>query len=224
MKCGHMLHTKDLVPVFSFFLQKGRCRYCKSKLSLQYPVVELLGGFVFFLTFWRTSSDYGLWSVENIITFLVFAFIFSTLIVMSVYDTKHFILPWKIMRLYLIVAFLGGILLALTTGVLAFENFVAGFITAAPFFAIWHFSKGKLIGFGDIELMIGIGFLMGVQNGYAAILLGFWSGLIFIFLKMLSTRKLLSGKTQIPFGPFLAFGFFITFVLGINLSHLLFGI
>lgn len=126
------------------------------------------------------------------------------------------------MRIFLIFSFLGPLVYGFLTSGVTLEHFVAGFITAFPFWALWYFSRGRFIGFGDVELMCGFGFLFGISGGFAAALLGFWAGAIFVFLKIIFTGKMLSGKTQIPFGPFLAIGAFTVFLLDVTLRSFIF--
>ncbi len=223
-KCGHTLRSHDLIPVLSFIFLKGRCRYCKLRMSLQYPLVEILTAVIFILLYYKLGSENVITSITGNLMFAYYAFVFSLLIAMSVYDLRHYILPWKIMRIFLVVAFLGPIAYNFFNFGVSLENFVCGFITAFPFWALWYFSKGRLIGFGDVLLMCGIGFLLGISGGFAAIILGFWAGAIFVFLKVVFTGKLMSGKTQIPFGPFLAIGAFVAFILNISLSTFVIGI
>ncbi|MBU2263542.1 prepilin peptidase, partial [Patescibacteria group bacterium] len=83
--CGKNLKWHELIPVVSFIIQKGRCRNCKSRISIQYPIVELLTGLIFLLTFHVTG--YSL-----LITNYYFI-IFSLLIVIAVYDLRHQIIP-----------------------------------------------------------------------------------------------------------------------------------
>lgn len=218
VRCGHVLHSNDLIPVLSFLMLGGRCRYCKTRLSIQYPIVEMATAVLFVLLAWRIGMDYSLLSFMGLLSFTLHAIAFCLLIAMSVYDIHHFVLPWKLMRKFLIVAFATPIILGIFSDGISLENFVSGFIVAFPLWAVWYFSRGRMIGFGDIQLMCGFGFLLGISGGFAAVILGFWIGAAFIFLKMLLTFKLLSGKTQIPFGPFLVAGLFVAFLFNITMS------
>lgn len=224
MRCGHILSGKDLVPVFSYLALGGRCRYCRSKISVQYALVEITTSFVFLMIAMKISSVFEILSLGWIVSFILYAAVFSLLIAMSVYDFHHFILPWKLMRKFLVLSFMTPVVLGILGNGVSYQNFVSGFIVAFPLWAVWYFSRGRMIGFGDVQLMCGFGFLLGISGGFAAILLGFWIGAGFIFLKMILTRKILDGKTQIPFGPFLAIGAFLAFVFGINMTSFFFSL
>ena len=221
--CSHTLSTLDLVPVISYVCLMGRCRYCKLKISKQYPIVEIVTSLAFVGIFYRVVAISGGDITTIILYFIYFATIFSLLISMAVYDIKHFILPWSLMKIFLVFTFVGSIVIAFLSNNLSFLNFVSGFIVALPFWAIWYLSKGRLIGFGDILLMIGFGFMLGINGGYSATIFGFWIGALYFVLKMILTRNFISGKTVVPFGPFLIAGLYFTFLTGITLTSLVLG-
>jgi leader peptidase (prepilin peptidase) / N-methyltransferase len=85
--CKHSLAWYDLVPVFSFLLLLGKCRYCRAKISVQYPIVELCTGFIFILIFWSLGFNwelgFGNWDFIKLCFMLYIA---SSLIVIFVYD------------------------------------------------------------------------------------------------------------------------------------------
>ena len=86
--CKHKLSWRDLIPVFSFLILKGKCRYCQQKISWQYPLVELVTGFLFFLVFHYTRYD---------IPYIVYGLIITAfLIIIFVYDLKHYLIPDKV--------------------------------------------------------------------------------------------------------------------------------
>ena len=93
--CGKKLSWFELIPLISFTIQNGKCRTCKSKISWQYPIVELISGFVFLIIFMR-------FGVGDIPLFLYTAILAGLLIVISVYDVMHKIIPDGLV--YLLVA------------------------------------------------------------------------------------------------------------------------
>jgi leader peptidase (prepilin peptidase)/N-methyltransferase len=225
-KCGHELGSKDLVPVLSFLFLRGRCRYCKLRMSRQYITVELITGFVFLLVAHKLFSNIDLVSLPNMalllvpfLKFILYSIAFSLLIVLSVYDVKHYILPWRIMRFFLLISlcvFLCSILFSavdfswLYLGI----KLLGAVLVPLPFYILWLLSKGRLIGFGDIELMAGFGLLLGLLGGYLAVIFGFWLGALFVVCKLCITMKPLNPKSMIPFGPFLSFGALIALLYG----------
>ncbi|MGI6113901.1 MAG: prepilin peptidase, partial [Mahellales bacterium] len=83
-KCGNSLKPRDLVPLLSYIFVKGRCRYCKEPISIRYPLVELLSGFLFLLVYYQ----YGLSLISVCYIILVSCLIAATFI-----DIEHGIIP-----------------------------------------------------------------------------------------------------------------------------------
>lgn len=221
MTCKKKLSWYELIPVFSFLAQKGKCRGCGEKISWQYPIVEMLTGLVFFVIFY--SSTRGLpFFIEDFLSYQIFSLIylwivFSVLIVITVYDIKHKIIPDSLSFLFAGLAFvslfLGG------SGSLNWTDLLAGPILATPFAFLWLISKGRWIGFGDAKLALGIGWFMGLVDGISSVVLAFWIGSVFgVFLILLSKLQTLffkdvkfTIKSEIPFAPFLILGMVLIF-------------
>jgi leader peptidase (prepilin peptidase)/N-methyltransferase len=225
MVCSKTLHWYELVPIGSFFTQGGKCTNCKTKISWQYPVVEAVTGFVFVLLYYRFGYLMAGTPLLFGILFAYYAFIFCLFIVLSAYDIKHKILPNQFIILFASVALIGTFLLKGDAIVLHLPNYtqiLAGIILPAPFSLIWLLSKGKWMGLGDAKFMIGIGFLLGLSAGVSAIMISFWIGaiasIIMVVLGSHLGKKGVTLKSAIPFGPFLALGTFIVFLMGIDIS------
>ncbi len=202
--CKHELSWPDLFPVFSFLFLKGKCRYCKSKISWRYPLVELLTALIFLLIFNLQISNLKILNIA-------FAFyIACVLIIIFVYDLKHYIIPDKI--LFPAIGIVGLVrILDFSFGILTFNHLLSYFfavIVAAGFFlAIFLVSKGKWMGFGDVKLAVLMGLLLGLINVLVALFLAFFFGAIIgITLMAFRGKKL---KSEIPFGPFLILGTFM---------------
>ena len=220
MSCGKTLTWKELVPIFSFVAQKGACRKCKSKISWQYPLVEFLAGAVFvliFLSFPPVSALAGLTTLVQIIAACL-------LLVISVYDIKHKIIPDV-----LVYAFDGLALLSIFVGgsswlhVPSLSMLLAGPILALPFALLWAISKGKWMGLGDAKLVIGLGWLLGISAGVNAIILAFWIAAVVSVIWLYVVYGKFKHKTEIPFGPYLIVGFYLVLLFGIQVLdvHLL---
>lgn len=225
MTCNRNLRWFELIPIFSFLVQSGKCRRCRSKISSQYPLVEFLTGivFVFIATKYIYLLDISFWSYVLVVA--LFAFIFSLLIVISVYDFRHKIIPDKLVYLFILVSFLSifinysGVPHLFSWPTLI--NLISGPVLALPFVLIWLFSKGRLMGLGDGKLIVGIGWLLGMFSGICALFLSFWIGTIVSLILLLISKKKITMKTEIPFAPFLIISTFITFFLGWDLFSLL---
>jgi leader peptidase (prepilin peptidase)/N-methyltransferase len=229
MKCGYQLKFYDLFPIFSYLFLRGKCRKCGSKISIQYPLVELLTGTLFLgllLHFQPYFESIGLTA------FLFFwnALIFSILIIIFVYDLRHKIIPNELSYAFAALTFLQVIItfpLGSEVKLINWLDLLAGPIMFFPFWALWFVSKGRWIGLGDGKLAIGIGWYLGFVYSISAIVLSFWIGAFFsiIFLlidRLKSSHENITMKTEIPFAPFLILGILIEFfwrvdVLGLKL-------
>lgn len=231
MNCNRELRWYELIPVLSFLIQSGKCRRCASKISHQYPLVELITGLMFTLVAYKFLPilyvSYGLY----IFYVVLFVFIFSLLIVISVYDLRHKIIPDKLVFVFIIVSFFSLFVnLFLYEPVFTtptFVNLISGPLLALPFVLLWFFSKGKLMGLGDGKLILGIGWMLGLSAGIFAIIVSFWIGTIVSLLLMFLSKNLsaqagkMSMKTEIPFAPFLIISALITFLFNFNLFSLI---
>jgi prepilin signal peptidase PulO-like enzyme (type II secretory pathway) len=221
--CRRELKAIDLVPILSFLMFKGRCRTCKSKISWQYPSVELLTGVLFAATF-AFYSPLLLTNLNQFILNIVFGFVIMALLVLiTVYDLKHKIIPDVFVYTFSIVALVYSFLSVDVFGSLIISNpglmyLIAGPVLAAPFYILWLISAGTWMGLGDAKLALGIGWLLGLIKGGAAIAIGFYIGAIvalFILLfNWLFKRKGISLKSEIPFAPFLITGLLTVFFFG----------
>lgn len=222
--CGKTLSAMELIPVISFLMLRGKCKKCKSRISFQYMAVELLTGLVFLLIFLKFLG-----SLSTLPLFLLtFYFLtFSILIVIGVYDLKHTVVPDRLSLLFALISlgglffFKGGAYLFSFPGYL---DLLAGPILFLPFFMLWFFSKGTLIGLGDGKLAVGMGWMLGLVGGASAMILSFWIGAVFSIFFMLVDSVFRQGKiglkTEIPFAPFMIAGAFIAFLSDIDILSL----
>jgi prepilin signal peptidase PulO-like enzyme (type II secretory pathway) len=195
-KCSHKLGILDLIPVFSFIFLKGKCRYCKSKISTQYMLTEIATGILFSLIYLY---------LNNIIFWL---FIISVFIIIFIIDLKTFIIPDKILiptiliSMFYVILFQGDII----------NRLIGAGVWFLFFLGINVISKGKWMGFGDVKLAILLGFLISWPNILMAMFLSFFLGAIIGVGLILIKKK--GMKTEVPFAPFLITGTVITLFLG----------
>ncbi len=221
--CGSTLSTIELFPILSFLFQKGRCRSCESRISFQYPFVEFLLG-ITFLGLWFMFSPSPLTHLFNSI---LYALVFFYLIAIAVYDFRHGIIPNRFVYPLLGIASLVTFLFPQNAYFI--EGIAAGSFFFLCFFALWFFSKGKLLGLGDAKLVSVFGLILGFPLGLSAIVLSFWIAALyalFLFSKkympafistLNSKHPRITMKTEVPFAPFLISGFYIVFFTGFNL-------
>lgn len=219
MSCRAQLRFYELVPLFSYIFLRGRCRTCCSRISIQYPLVELISGIIFASLFWKFQSWFWTDPRLFLINFIFYSLAFLILLAISTYDIKHKIIPDE-MSLALGVISLAGLFLFCTGGVAIhtpkLTDFLAGVYLFLPFALLSLGSRGAWMGFGDAKLALSLGWLLGVARGLSGVVLAFWIGTIAGVFLMLGKKKY-GLKSEIPFAPFLAIGAFLAFIFNLNL-------
>jgi leader peptidase (prepilin peptidase)/N-methyltransferase len=194
--CKKMIRFYDNIPLISYLLLNGKCRYCKGSISLQYPLVEgitALSSFLLFLKFGPSLS-------------YLFYFVFvAALIVITVIDLYHQIIPDVISLPGVGV----GLLTSLIIPQITFFNSLMGILLGGgSLFLVatlyeWIF-KREGMGGGDVKLLAMIGAFLGWKAVIVTILLSSLIGSITGILIMILKGK--DFKYAIPFGPFLSLG------------------
>ena len=217
-KCRRKLAWYDLFPVISFFVLRGKCRYCQKPISWQYPAVELAVAVLFCAAAWRfyPAVFAGHFSFFPFLELAAWWIFLAAMAVVLAADWRWYLIPDGAL-----IAGLAAVL-ALRAGRLVQDSFLFGrpdFAALADplsgaafagglFLAMFLVSRGKWMGFGDVKLA----FLMGLA-------LGFWPVLLALFLAnffgaimglgmVLAKKKKMS--SPIPFGPFLVAGLLIS--------------
>lgn len=206
--CRHELSWPELVPVVSFLRQYGKCLSCGMRISWQYPAVELAAGISFVFA-------YNIWA-QNLYSLLSFWLAISAGIVILVSDIRSKIIPNGAVLTLLLASFL-RILAGFNGWTLIFYDILSAFLIALFFFALWFFSRGTWMGFGDAKLILATSLFTGFPASIAAFLFAFWSGGIFGIILLISHRGGL--KSQIPFGPFILLGMAIAFIFAEHINN-----
>jgi prepilin signal peptidase PulO-like enzyme (type II secretory pathway) len=232
LSCGKSLGWSELVPLVSYLILKGRCRKCSSPISIQYPLVELVTGLCFVGIYEKVFNG-PFYMPHLFIEALIFALIWCTLVVIAGYDIRHKIIPDPLVLAFILFS-LAHLVLFYGTALFSMPNLLyellAGPLIAAPFALLWLASSGRWIGFGDAKLALGIGWLLGLSAGTSAILLGFWTGAFLSILLLIISKlpekhfihrmklvpKGITGKTEIPFAPFLILGTALVFFFNLS--------
>lgn len=199
VKCGHQLSWTDLIPVFSFLVLKGQCRYCKGALSKTYLIVELALLALFIVQGWIWShSGQGIWHLMlNLTAISVFAFLF-------LHDLRYYLLP----DLVTIPATVFFFVMNLVLGI-SIKHLLYGIIIGGGFFlAQYLLSKGKWIGDGDIRMGAMLGALFGWPLVLVCLMLSYIAGTLVAIPLLVSGKK--GPGEKLPFGTFLALGGLIT--------------
>jgi leader peptidase (prepilin peptidase)/N-methyltransferase len=211
--CRNKLQARDMIPVLSYILLKGKCRYCNSPISVQYPLVELLTGIVWLVLYMR----FGL-SVE----LAALAFLFSILIAVFFIDLKHMIIPNGM----ILIAAAGGVLVVVYNIFQPFRVFqpsfwytpligmvsASGILFVIALIGLLIYKNDGAMGMGDVKLFIPIGMFLGWKLSlltlFVSVMLG---GITGIFLLIF---KIKDRKSAIPFGPFIVAASFAAVLFG----------
>jgi len=212
LRCKHILAWYDLIPVLSFVFLKGKCRYCNKKISWQYPLVEIGTGILFVMALnfqFSISNQFSIFNFQFLLSVFYLLFIISSLIVVFVYDLKHYIIPDKIIYLAIIVAMGFSLFNNLIAGNnFQFLDFFFSAVLAGTFFlSIIAITKGKGMGGGDVKLAFLMGLILDWPVIIFSVFLAFISGSVVGIYMILAGKKKM--KSMIPFGPFLVFGTFV---------------
>jgi prepilin signal peptidase PulO-like enzyme (type II secretory pathway) len=211
--CGHVLGAKDLVPVLSWLSLRGKCRYCKKSISAQYPIIELITGALFAVSyiFWPTE----LLGTLEVVAFGTWLITLVGLVALAIYDYKWMLLPNKIIWPLIginVVSLIAQFALGRPLMDLAYINLSVA-ITAGIFAAIYYCSKGAWIGGGDVKLGIVAGLLLGTpQLAVLYLLLASILGLLWSLPQFIGKNH--KKGSQIAFGPFLIASLFICMLFG----------
>lgn len=185
--CGHRLDYADMLPVVNYVLYRGRCRYCKAPYSIQYPIIELSNGILYVLI----GLKYGLWFYSIILCILV-----SLLIVASVIDLKHMIIPDNVITAGIIL----GLVLLIYERTALIDK-LSGLLLGLGLFMMIALLTGAMGG-GDIKLMAVTGLIFGAKGVIFISLCSFIIGAVISII--LIWLKVKSRKDKIPFGPFIS--------------------
>lgn len=197
--CRRMLGVAELIPVASFLRQRGACRGCGQRISVQYPLVELAtaASFAAIAAYALPSgSAYASLNIEifkylNIVAACAAA---AAAIVVLVSDLRFQLIPDGATAALV----LAGLFFSIRRDALA-QDLVLAFGCSFFFFLLWYASRGRWMGFGDVKLIFATSLLVGFPAGIAALLFAFWiGGIVGGLLLLLGTKQ---WGSRIPFGP-----------------------
>ncbi len=222
LSCGNVIRWYDLIPVISFLLLRGRCRDCGAKLSIQYPVIEILNGIMYCICY----TVLGL-SIKSVLTMALI----SALIVIAVIDWRTYEIPFG---LNVFIAVLGVLAtaadLAKSCGMWDYSlevnsakgsffswqtmtvgDHLIGAVSVSGFLLLLYLvTKGRGIGGGDIKLMAAAGLFLGWKSCILAFVTGCIVGSVIHLIRM----KVSDEDHVLAFGPYLAFGIFVASLWG----------
>ncbi|RKQ29889.1 prepilin peptidase [Oceanobacillus halophilus] len=197
--CHQQLSWYENIPLLSFILQRGRCRHCHGKISIIYPIVELLTGILFALSFHIIGFQLEL------ITALLLV---SMLMIIFVSDIKYMLIPNKIFLFFLPLFIIMRIMVPLQPWWSSVLGAIIGFGLLAVIIII---SRGGM-GAGDMKLFGVLGMVLGFEKVLLAFFLSCMIGALIGILLLLF--KIVGRKQPVPFGPYIVFAALITYLYG----------
>jgi len=198
MRCATELSAIDLVPVLSFVFLRGKCRHCSTRISWQYPAVELSAAALSVLVFLEHSAP--LWFAYWFLVWMVLLFV-------VVYDLRHKIIPWSASL----------VLLALVIPYALLAGTWWGIVLGVPLLLVSFASGGRWMGWGDGMLELSLGGMLGLTAGFTALLIAFWSGAFVGILLLLLSKNRYTMKSEVPFAPFLIAGAAVAYFFHVDL-------
>lgn len=204
-QCGHRILFRDNIPIVSYFLLKGHCRFCRVSISSRYPLVEFLTGLLFALVVSR----------YDLTPYTIFSFGFTAILIVATFiDLEHRIIPNGLNYFGMVLAGMGLIFsfmpISPVTGLIGF--FLGGGIFFLVALASPILFKKEGMGGGDIKFIAFIGLFLGWQKVLVTIFLGSLFGAV-LGVIMIAVGASKRGEL-IPFGPYLACAAFIVFLWG----------
>lgn len=197
MQCDHQLKWYELIPLFSYLLQGGKCRVCKTKISVQYPLIEGANGILYVFIFMINGIN-----VDS----LLYCLLTSTLLVLSVIDFRTYEIPIGINYFILVL----GLLRTVLHNTHWAEHVIGFFAVSVVLYIIIIATKGRGIGGGDMKMMAVCGLFLGWKEIILAFLLGCIIGSVVHVIRMRVTKC----DHVLALGPYLSIGVFISMLWG----------
>lgn len=204
-KCGRRIKPWEMIPIISYFLIiRGKCRGCDSKVSLRYPLAEIICGILFLIVFSKFKMEYQTLYYWNFV---------AILFVVTLVDFDSKIIPDE----FLIYGAITGIIMNYIFKFIEWKDILLGSLSGGGFFlAIFLFSllvlKKEGMGFGDVKFMAMNGIYLGLLNNMFAGILSFYIGLLVVIPLLLMKKK--GVGSEVPFGPFIAVASIVSFLFG----------
>ncbi len=246
--CLTELVATDLVPVLSFVYLRGRCRYCKEKLSYFYPLAEIATALLFVLMAWY-SGVVTYPTLDNFAEFIYLSIIMAVFVIISLTDFKEKLIPDGVVFFGVAVAFIFGIVAVAfnyyNLQQMTNDNFLGKYLVQAGyleqqltrmvmslvytyastvgiflfFYLLIVITRGRGMGGGDLKLSVLIGLFNGFPLNIIAIFMGFLFGALVSVVLVIFKMK--SMKDTVPFGPFMVAGSIFTLIFGDQVLQLI---
>ncbi|MDE5977397.1 MAG: prepilin peptidase [Turicibacter sp.] len=208
-QCLNQLKPHHLIPIVSYIIQKGRCRYCYGKFKVIYLLIEMITGILFIFPVWF----YGFVGFQTGQIYIAWTFL-SMLVIITVSDIYYQLILDKVLLFF-------GVILFFLYGMYPMYHLFSGIVGAGVgFFMLYGIGllgkilfKKETLGGGDIKLYTVIGFLLGISNTFLSLMLSSILALIYLLLFMKDKTK------PLAFGPFIAFSSYFCLFYGETLLN-----
>lgn len=205
--CNHTLAWYELIPILSYFIERGKCPKCNIKISISYPLMEAIGGMLFLICYMKFNICYE---------FFISIILSSLLIIIIITDFKYFIILDSVL--------LFSELLIIILGIIYQHNILTIFISGLVMFLVMYMIKligdftfkRESLGGGDIKLMFVLGSVLGIKLSVISIVLASFIAFFYALYSLYILKK-----EEIPFGPFLVLGALITFIFSNDILSVL---
>lgn len=197
MQCDHQLKWYELIPLFSYLFQGGKCRVCKSKISVQYPLIEGANGILYVFIFMINGIN-----VDS----LLYCLLTSALLVLSVIDFRTYEIPIGINYFIFVL----GVICTAVHYTDWLNHVIGFFIVSVVLYIIIIVTKGRGIGGGDMKLMAVCGLFLGWKEIILAFLLGCIIGSAVHIIRMRVSKC----DHVLALGPYLSIGVFVSMLWG----------
>ncbi|HPF31190.1 MAG TPA: prepilin peptidase [Candidatus Saccharibacteria bacterium] len=222
LNCSYKLKWYDLIPLFSWISLKGKCRHCHKKIGYMEPAVELFTALFFVLSYiyWPESLN----TFFGFTSFILWLIAGVGLAVLFVYDVKWYLLPNRVSKFVLFVGIINSLIVLVQSND-KFHSIIsilfALFILSGLYWILHKISKGKWIGFGDVELGLGLALMLADWRlAFIALFMANFIGCLIVLPPLLAGK--LERNSKIPFGPLLIIGFIFAKLAGMYLINLYF--
>ncbi len=219
--CGHVLTWRELFPIVSYVLQRGKCVKCGTKYGVEHVLVEIVFGTLFTLLYFTHFAQAELtlitagWCIYYTILFVVCG-------VLVLYDIRHKLIPRGFTLFFLLLSCVALVIRYMQTQ--ESIDLYSPLVFSFPLLLIFLVTRGRGIGFGDVILFSGIGMLLGVSSGFLALLIAVWSatlvGLSYQLYSYIRYKKI-DRKKALPFVPFIILGMLFVVCTGFDFVTML---
>ena len=202
--CGRDIAWYDNVPMLSWLVLGGRCRNCRAKISIRYPLVELLSTLLGLAVYWRFVVSGEGDPIQLLARFFIYFAFAGTMLVLSGIDLDHMLIPDRITYPAVPIFLLAGILLRDVSPIDLVTGMIIGYglVLIINELSLWWLGREGM-GWGDAKLLMIVGALLGWRGVLFSFFGSPFAGLLVIVPLKLVQRKKVTG-VEIPYGPFLA--------------------